>query len=216
MRQRKVKDLEERFCEYDYYFLKDLQMLKGRLAEVFCRENGIYLELGCGKGQFILSQAEAHPERNFLAVEGQASVLFRGLQKLADKPLTNVRFACAFINQPTDFFSEEEISGIYLNFSDPWPKLRHAKRRLTHRSYLFAYHRMLKPQGCVEIKTDNDGLYSFTLEEVQRECAQLFKVIENTDNLHETDLKAQFFTTEYEDKFRAQKKNIHYLKLEKR
>lgn len=213
MRQRKVKNIEERMQTVKQYFLKDAKQLKGSWKSLFQNERNLFLELGCGKGNFILKQAQLHPENNYIGIEGQLSVVFRALQKLEDTTLSNVRFACEFVNRPEDFFANDELSGIYLNFSDPWDKSRHAHRRLTHRNYLRQYHQIIKPGGFLEIKTDNDSLFLFTDDEVREAASDWFCVEIITADLHRTGFEAKNVTTEYEDKFKEAGKNIHYIKL---
>ncbi len=208
MRQRKIKNEEEKIDAFSTFVLKKAKLYKGHWSEVFGNKNPIYLEIGCGKGQFISALAKSNPNCNYIAVEGAGSVVLRALEKASDLELKNVKFITDYINELTDFF-EREIDGIYLNFSDPWPKDRHAKRRLTHTRYITGYKSILKKGGCIEFKTDNDGLFAFSVEEFLRNDMELS---ECTDNLHETNLEAKQFVTEYEEKFSKTGKNIHYLK----
>ncbi|MDD3874946.1 MAG: hypothetical protein PHE01_12335, partial [Methanosarcina sp.] len=115
-----------------------------------------------------------------------------------------------YIENIEDYFAEDELSGIYLNFSDPWPKARHAKRRLTHRRYLEGYKRVLKKGSFIEIKTDNDDFFNFTLEEC---CACSLTIKEQTQDLHNTNLSARLITTQYEERFRLLRKSINYCKV---
>ena len=216
MRQRKVKNLETRIDEVRRYFIEDAAACRGRWDQVFGNDHAIFLEIGCGKGNFILARARARPERNFVAIEGQLSVVFRALQKLAETELANARFACAFVNRPAELFAEGELTGIYLNFSDPWAKKRHARRRLTHRDYLRQYHEILKPGGSLEIKTDDDALFAFTENEVREAASGLFQTAARADDLHRSDFDAKAVTSEYEEKFRAAGKTIKYLRLVRR
>ena len=197
MRQRKVRNLDEKLNRVDLYYIRDARQMRGHWLEAFGDVNGrtpadpaqellltgrparpqeppLYLELGCGKGNFLLAHAAADPGGRYVGIEGQESVALRALEKLMDEPcrdcsggkLENVRLAAEFVNDLDDYFEQEELRGIYLNFSDPWPKDRHAKRRLTHRNKLLRYEKVLKPGGFVEIKTDNDALFGFTLAEI--------------------------------------------------
>ena len=211
MRQRKAKNLEERILAYGRYLIDNAPEFKGGWAGVFSSDNCLYIEIGSGRGDFLLKQARAHGDRNYVGFEGRRSVMFRALEKIARTEIENVRFVCAFVNEPEEFFAEGELSGIYLNFSDPWPKKRHAKRRLTHRDYLAAYHKMLEPGGFIEMKTDNEGLFDFTLDEVKG--TGMFEVSEMTRDLAGSDLTAKNVTTEYEEKFMAAGVKICYLKL---
>ena len=215
MRQRKVKNLEERILSCGRCFIESASELKGNWNKVFGNENNLYLEIGSGKGNFLIKNAEAHSDRNYVGVEGQRSVVFRALQKLDKTGLDNVRFSCGFMNDPECLFSENEVSGIYLNFSDPWPKKRHAGRRLTCRGYLEKYHRILGHGGFVEVKTDDGALFAFTKNEASGAVSRLFQVAAATDDLHSSDLEARNITTEYEDKFTEAGKKINYIMLVK-
>ena len=211
MRQRKVKNEEERLAEHHQYLIDDPAALKGNWQSVFENDNGIYAEFGCGKGQFIMTQAEQNPDRNYIAVEGRGSIILRALEKAARDGRSNLVFVKEYIKDVTDYFDEDELSGIYLNFSDPWPKDRHAKRRLTHSRYLEGYRSVLKNGCCIELKTDNDDMFAFAAGEFES-CGM--KLLESTEDLHATDLSARDITTEYEDKFREAGKKINYCKVQ--
>ena len=235
MRQRRAKDMEQRLAS-----CSDLMVeypSPGAWEKAFPDANGkrpkLYLEIGCGKGQFIIQKALADPENNYLAVEGQETVILRALEKtraasgeavindkikIADekREIPNLKFACAFVNEMSDLFNEDQLAGIYLNFSDPWPKARHAKRRLTYRARLMDYSWALEDGGFIEIKTDNDGLYEFTLEEIEelnRVDGVKFEITEQTRDLHLSDYESKNFVTEYEQKFNEAGKNINYVKV---
>ena len=213
MRQRKVKNLEDRILEHDRWIIYSAHEYKGKWKSAFNNESDFFLELGAGKGQFLLKQAKAYPDRNYIGIEGRLSVVFRALLKLEEAGMLNVRFARAFVDDPGEWFSESEIAGIYLNFSDPWPKKRHANRRLTHRDYLKSYHDILKPEGFVEVKTDSEELFSFTENEVKEGAAELFRIAESSNDLHRSGFTAKNVTSEYEDKFIASGKKICYIKM---
>lgn len=210
MRQRKVKNEEERLAEHHRYLIEDAKAVKGKWREVFENGNDIYAELGCGKGKFIMTLAGQNPDRNFIAIEGRGSILLRALEKAAGIGLANIVFVKEYIRDVTEYFAEDELSGIYLNFSDPWPKDRHAKRRLTHRRYLDGYRKVIKDGGCIEFKTDNAGLFSFAAGQFE---SSSMKPLESTEDLHSTELSAKNVTTEYEDKFRVEGKKIYYCKV---
>lgn len=194
------------------------------------------VEIGCGKGQFIIKKAASEPDSRFLAIEGQETVILRAAEKAmcvsgeTDWPenvpgeermegvsaeLDNLKFLNCFVDHMADFFEEGRLAGIYLNFSDPWPKARHAKRRLTYRERLKDYAWALRPGGFIEIKTDNEELFAFTLEEIEA-VSGIFRTAEMTRDLHAPDcaLAAKEITTEYEDKFAAKGKNINYVRIE--
>lgn len=210
MRQRKAKNLDIKLESYAHLCVDDPKSMKGKWHELFGNDNDLYLELGCGKGQFSAKHAKAHPERNYIAVEGHETVVLRALQKAENAEIENIKFVLQYIQDITEFFEDGELAGIYLNFSDPWPKERHAKRRLTHTRYLKGYERVVKKGGFVEFKTDNDGLFEFSMEEIE---ANGFEVAEFSRDLHTTDYDSKNFTTEYEEKFKGLGKNINYVKL---
>lgn len=210
MRQRKVKNEEERLAEHHRYLITDPVAGKGNWQGVFENGNDIYAELGCGKGKFIMTLAEQNPDRNYIAIEGRGSIILRALEKAEKEGLTNIVFVKEYIKDITEYFAEDELSGIYLNFSDPWPKDRHAKRRLTHGRYLDGYRKVLKDGGCIGFKTDNVDLFAFAAAEFESCGMQL---LESTEDLHSTELEAKHVTTEYEDKFRSDGKKINYCKV---
>lgn len=188
----------------------------------FDDDKELYLEIGCGKGNFIIKKALANPDKNFIAIEGQETVILRALEKVKElaemkargqesgADLSNLKFMLNFVHSMDDLFEEGQLSGIYLNFSDPWPKARHAKRRLTYRERLKDYAWALKKGGFVEFKTDNDGLYDSALEEIK---ATGYEITEQTRDLHNSEYESRFTTTEYEDRFKARGKSINYVKI---
>lgn len=209
MRQRKAKNMEARIAALSHYLVEEPFQKKGAWKELFARPAELYLELGCGKGQFLTTQARLRGEAGYIGIEGQDSVLLRALEKTEEMEIANIRFAHLFVRDIRELFAEGELSGIYLNFSDPWPKKRHAKRRLTYGEALKGYRQVLKPEGFIAIKTDNDGLFDFTLEEISRTGLE---ILELTRDLHSSGLSAKQVTTEYEDRFRAAGAPIHYVK----
>ncbi|QHI71873.1 tRNA (guanosine(46)-N7)-methyltransferase TrmB [Aminipila terrae] len=210
MRQRKVKNVGERLATFAEYSVADGKKMKGSWKGLFHNENDIYVELGCGKGQFSIKQAEIHPDRNYIAVEGQDTVILRALEKAAAVQLPNIKFLKAFIRDVTEYFDEDELAGIYLNFSDPWPKERHAKRRLTHTRFLKEYEKVIRNSGIVEFKTDNDALFEFSIGEIK---ANGFEILEYSRDLHNSAFPSKEVTTEYEDKFTGFNKCINYVKF---
>ena len=172
----------------------------------------LYLELGCGKGKFINARALDDPDAYFVGIEGLDAVLVRGLERAKEARIANLRFVSAYVADIRDFFADGELDGIYLNFSDPWPKPRHEKRRFTYGDTLLKYRQILKLSGFVAFKTDNEDLFTFTLEEIERLG---LTIEEMSRDLHSPDctLAARRFTTEYEDKFSGKGKNINYVKI---
>lgn len=211
MRHRKVKNLDERIDAAKQFLVDEPMSHKGRWRELFGKTEGrLYLELGCGKGKFITGRAMADQEASFIGIEGLDAVIVRGLEKAAENEVGNVRYVLEYVKDIRDFFEDGELDGIYLNFSDPWPKARHAKRRLTYGDTLLKYKQVLKPEGFIAFKTDNEGLFDFTMEEIERLGLE---VKEMSRDLHNSDLDAKEFTTEYEEKFHGAGKNINYVKI---
>ena len=181
---------------------------RGRWAS----EQDVFIELGCGKGRFLTQEATANPHAMYVGVEGNENVILRAVEKLDQAGLQNLCFVASYVENILDWFAPEELSGIYLNFSDPWPKPRHEKRRLTHADRLDGYMKALKPGGFIEFKTDNEPLFQFTIEEINRLS---LTVEEQTGNLHDSDLAAKQTITEYEEKFSSWGKNIYYVRIRK-
>lgn len=211
MRQRKVKNLEEKLLKFDRNLVALDEANKGNWKNEFRNENDIYLECGSGRGDFLLGYAEKNENINYIGIEGQDSVVLRALEKLQERNLKNVRFCAEFIKDLNLYFDQGELKGIYLNFSDPWPKKRHQKRRLTHRNFLLQYWKILKEDGSLEIKTDNDELFEFSLQEIME--TEMFEIVEMSRDLHNSDYEARKILTEYEKKFTTAGKNINYMKV---
>lgn len=210
MRQRKVKNVEERLAEYADYLIENPFLMQGKWKEAFGNDDKILLELGCGKGQFIIAKAKANKELNYIGVEGQQTIILRALEKASKEQTTNIRFMMGFIKDVTDIFEEDELSGVFLNFSDPWPKDRHSKRRLTHKNFLEGFKKVSKAGSILEIKTDNEELFEFTLGQIGM---MGFEIIELTRNLHLSECTSKNITTEYEDKFKDFGKKIQFVKV---
>ncbi|MFR1343097.1 MAG: tRNA (guanosine(46)-N7)-methyltransferase TrmB [Anaerovoracaceae bacterium] len=210
MRQRNIKNLDEKLRQNSQFLVEDPAQHKGKWARVFGNDNPIYLEIGCGKGQFIMKRAASCPSANYIAIEGQSNVALRALEKAQAEGMENLRIFIAYVHDLEDYFEAGELAGIYLNFSDPWPKARHFKRRLTYRQRLLNYKKVLGRDGFVEFKTDNDGLFEFSLEEIQEAGLEITEV---TGDLHSEEYESKDFTTEYEDRFSKAGKNINYVKF---
>jgi tRNA (guanine-N7-)-methyltransferase len=170
---------------------------KGHWNEVFGRKAPLHVELGTGKGQFISRLAEENPKVNFIGIEAQQDVLYYAAQKIREKGLTNVRLLVFDINHVLDIFAPGEVDRFYINFCDPWPKVRHAKRRLTHGNFLDKYRILLPAGGEIYFKTDNRALFDFSLEQFAF-CN--LKVNEVTFDLHNSGYQGNVMT-EYEMKF---------------
>ena len=166
MRLRNIPGADEAILNSEYC-IKEPESKKGNWQSVFSSTQPLHIEIGMGKGRFIMDMAAAHPDINYLGIERYSSVLLRALQKMEETPMPNLKFICMDAADVTEVFAKDEVSRIYLNFSDPWPKDRHAKRRLTSTEFLSRYEKVLPPQGLVEFKTDNTPLFDFSLEQVK-------------------------------------------------
>ena len=182
---------------------------KGRWNLIFGNDHPVHIEIGMGKGQFIMQLAKDHPDINYIGIERYSSVLLRALQKMEVEPLPNIRFLCMDASMITEVFDKEEVAKIYLNFSDPWPKERHAKRRLTSRQFFERYDKILARNGVVEFKTDNDDLFAFSMEEVAEAGWTLDA--HTFDLHHDPVLNEGNVMTEYEEKFSSLGHPIHKL-----
>lgn len=213
MRQRHIKGLEQKLEALSHHFVSEPSTLKGRWRTlVEPTPNRLIVELGSGKGKFLMQKAEADPSGFYIGVEGNENVILRAVEKLELLGLQNVMFVASYVENILDWFDPCELSGIYLNFSDPWPKPRHEKRRLTHGNKLKGYMAALKPGGFLEFKTDNRDLFQFTMGEIKD--LELM-IEEQTDNLHDSKFTAKETLTEYEEKFSSWGKNIYYVKVRK-
>ncbi|RYM02115.1 tRNA (guanosine(46)-N7)-methyltransferase TrmB [Sporolactobacillus sp. THM7-7] len=169
----------------------------GEWYDVFGREAPLHVEIGAGKGQFIVGMAQKYPDYDFIGIELNESIIVSALQKCLDAKVGNVRLIRADARGLTDFFAEDEVDAIYLNFSDPWPKKRHEKRRLTYSSFLARYEYVLKNNGVINLKTDNQGFFEYSLESLS---AYGFTLRNISLDLHRSDFKDNVLT-EYEEKF---------------
>ncbi|MCE7786920.1 tRNA (guanosine(46)-N7)-methyltransferase TrmB [Staphylococcus xylosus] len=169
----------------------------GQISDWFDNDQPIYIEIGSGMGQFITTLAAQNPDINFISMEREKSVMVKVLDKVLDQGLTNIKLICNDAIELNEYFKDEEISRIYLNFSDPWPKKRHTKRRLTYHTYLTLYKQVLKKDGELHFKTDNRGLFAYSLESMSQFGMYFTKI---NLNLHQEDVETNI-ETEYERKF---------------
>ena len=208
MRLRNIPGADEAIADSPHC-IQEPMAEKGRWHLIFGNENPIHIEIGMGKGQFIMKLAKEHPDINYIGIERYSSVLLRALQKMEIEPLPNIRFLCMDASIITEVFDKEEVAKIYLNFSDPWPKERHAKRRLTSRQFFERYDKILAGNGVVEFKTDNDDLFAFSMEEVAEAGWTLDA--HTYDLHHDPVLNEGNVMTEYEEKFSSLGHPIHKL-----
>ena len=180
---------------------------KNSWRELFGNSNPLHIEIGMGKGRFIMDMARLNPDINYIGIEKYSSVLIRGIQKMEVEELPNLYFIRMDAEEIVDVFGHGEVSKIYLNFSDPWPKDRHAKRRLPSREFLNRYNEILAKEGNLEFKTDNKELFTFALEQLELANWHLDKV---TYDLHNDEAMMEGnVMTEYEEKFSSKGNPIY-------
>ena len=209
MRLRNITGSREAVVK-DRYVITEPEKLKGIWHSRFNNNNPIHLEIGAGKGQFIMELAHRNPNVNYIGIEKYSSVLLRALEKRGESELDNlyfIRFDAEYLNT---IFAEDEIDRIYLNFSDPWPKDRHVKRRLTSRNFLSKYEKCLKKDGELIFKTDNRSLFDFSLGELE---AAKWTIKDISYDLHNSQYVADNIMTEYEERFVSENKPIHMMRI---
>lgn len=198
MRLRNVTGSREVIAE-SHFVVHEPAAQKGRWSEVFGNDHPIHIEIGMGKGRFLMDLAAANPEINYIGIEKYSTVLLRAVQKMEAQEPANLRLVRMEAEEIGEVFGKGEVAKIYLNFSDPWPKDRHAKRRLPSRQFLARYHEILAADGRIEFKTDNAELFDFALEEA---ASAGWKIEAVTRDLHHDEkMLAGNIMTEYEEKF---------------
>ena len=213
MRLKNVPGSKE-YIAASKFVIHDETERKGKVREYFSNDKPIRIEIGMGKGQFIYELARLNPDINYVGIEKYSSVLLRAIQKMEEEPLDNLIFIRMDAEEITDVFDKDEVDRIYLNFSDPWPKDRHAKRRLESRQFLARYKEILKSKGLIEFKTDNNDLFEFALEEINEED---WILVASTRDLHaDPKLNEGNIMTEYEAKFSAAGNPINKYILQRR
>ena len=208
MRVRKRKGAEELISSHPEYVVDQAHAFKGKWHERFGNDHPIHIEIGMGKGQFIIGMAKAHPEINFIGLEIQRTVAAIALKKALEEDLPNLQLICGDGEDLQEYFEDGEVTKMYLNFSDPWPKKRHAKRRLTYKTFLATYQQILQDQGAIELKTDNMGLFEFSLESMNN-YGMIFDGV--WLDLHHSEENEHNVETEYEQKFAAKGQPIYKL-----
>lgn len=206
MRLRNITGADT-YIENSEYVVQDEKTKKGCWHEVFGRKAPLHIEVGMGKGQFMMQLAAQNPDINYVGIEMYSSVLLRAVQKMEENPIDNLRFIRMDAREIEEVFDKEEVDLIYLNFSDPWPKDRHAKRRLPSRQFLARFDQILKKEGRIEFKTDNRDLFDFAVEEVEPAGWQIDAI---TYDLHHDEVMNQGnILTEYEEKFSSKGNPIY-------
>ena len=198
MRLRHIPGAEQ-MIEETPHVVHGAKEKKGTWQQIFGNDHPIRIEVGMGKGQFILEQASRNPDVNFVGIEKYSTVLLKAIRKREQMELSNIYFLCEDARELAEIFGPGEVERIYLNFSDPWPKARHAKRRLTSTEFLERYEKILAQGGRVEFKTDNTELFNFSLEQVKEAGWYLEKY--TYDLHHQEEMNAGNIMTEYEEKF---------------
>ena len=202
MRLRNIPGAVEYIAKSEFV-VNETPEYKGQWKKViFNNDNPIHIEIGMGKGKFITQLAINNPYINYIGMDRYASVLYKGVLKLEKEPLNNIRLMRTDAIRLNEYFGLEEIDRIYLNFSDPWPKDRHAKRRLTSDGFLHIYHNIISKDGTIEFKTDNTNLFDFSVMTINE--SDLWDITDITYDLHNTpDMMVGNIMTEYEEKFSA-------------
>ncbi|MDW0110318.1 tRNA (guanosine(46)-N7)-methyltransferase TrmB [Sporosarcina aquimarina] len=208
MRLRHKPWAKDYLDEHAGIVVKEPQTKKGNWAGVFRNDNPIHVEVGTGKGQFVVGMSLANPDINYIGIEHFDSIIVSAVEKVVDSDIPmNLRLIRANGKDLTEIFSEGEVSRVYLNFSDPWPKTRHAKRRLTHEEFLTLYKKVMPEDGEIHFKTDNRGLFEYSLVSMSEYGMRLLDV---SLDLH-AEMPEGNVMTEYEEKFSAKGQPIYRL-----
>ncbi len=202
MRLKHIKNADIIINKSDY-IVKEPTKYKGKWNKLFNNDNDIYIEIGTGKGKFITSLAIDNPNINYIGIEKYDTPLVGAVKRLESIDIPNLKLICFDAFNICDIF-DKEVSLIYLNFSDPWPKNRHEKRRLTSANFLNKYDNIFKDKKIIQLKTDNELLYEYSIESFEN-CG--YEIIKNDSSYIDK------YTTEYEDKFISKGKNINYVSV---
>lgn len=197
MRLRHKPWAKEELANFPHIIVQEPSLHKGKWQQLFENKNPIYIEVGTGKGQFLTGMAQKYSDINFIGVEKYDSVLLTALERVKNLELTNLKFLNEDVVELLQFFDANEISRVFINFTDPWPKKRHEKRRLTYKDYLSLYETVLHSDGEIHLKTDNQGLFEYSLESFSRYGLMIKNV---SLDLHKSDYEGNIMT-EYEEKF---------------
>lgn len=215
MRYRKAKNYKEKLSVFEGKTYIDLSSItKLDIKEAYTKNQPLMLEIGCGKGGFLLELARRNPEMNYLGIEKNDALLLEAVTKASEENLDNIKFVSFDASKIEDFFAKGDVCRIYLNFSDPWPKARHHRRRLTSRCFLSKYTEVLNESKSLIFKTDNRNLFEFTLLELSARKDSLISV---DLDLHSKDFEPddeRLILTEYEKRFMAQKLPIYRLEAQ--
>ncbi len=197
MRVRHKPWAKDKILENPEWVIREPEHHKGSWQNLFPQNQPLHVEIGSGKGKFITEMAKAHPSVNFIAIEMSASIIVSILEKVEAEEIPNLRLLNVDASDLTTFFADGEVSRIYLNFSDPWPKNRHEKRRLTYKAFLSRYSKVLVNKGELHFKTDNQGLFEYSLGSF----SEYGLILRNISlDLKNADMDGNI-QTEYEEKF---------------
>ncbi len=197
MRARIKKHIDERikYCEEIVVF--NAEAMSSKWADVFSNNNPVFVELGCGKGDFIIEMAKRNPNVNYIAIEKNASVFICAIEKAFPLKLSNLKFVNSEVQYLKYMFAENEINEMFINFCDPWPSSKKAKRRLTNRAFLEIYKKILKNDGNIYLKTDNEQLFDYSLDEFYQSKFSLSDITYDLNDINKKDI----IMSEYERKF---------------
>ncbi|MGD6840977.1 tRNA (guanosine(46)-N7)-methyltransferase TrmB [Bacillus infantis] len=205
MRQRNKPWAKDKLMQHPQYVILEPDQYKGKWAEVFGADQPLHIEIGTGKGRFITGMAKANPHINYIGIELAESVIVTALDKLIEEELPNLKLMNANAKNLAEYFNKGDVDRVYLNFSDPWPKTRHEKRRLTFKSFLDVYKSILVDQGEIHFKTDNQGLFEYSLTSFSEYGLLLTYV---SLDLHNSGYEGNIMT-EYEEKFSGRGSRIY-------
>lgn len=208
MRMRKKKNLVPRMQAAADYLLDVSMPQIFEALKIFGNDHPVYIEIGCGKGRFICEHARLHPNANYIGVERSPDVIVAAMERAAADKLTNVRFICCEAMALRTVFGQGTFNGVFLNFSDPWPKNRHEKRRLTYKTYLELYKYLMTDKAALEFKTDNRPLFDYSLGSIKAFGAE---ILDLSYDLH-GQIRPDNIVTEYEQRFSQQGIPINFLK----
>ncbi|WNF22110.1 tRNA (guanosine(46)-N7)-methyltransferase TrmB [Mesobacillus jeotgali] len=197
MRLRNKPWAKDKLLQYSNFVIHEPEQHRGNWGKVFEKDQPLHIEIGTGKGQFITGMAKANPDINYIGIELQESVIVSALDKLIEEDLPNCKLMSVNGAELAKYFESGDVSRVYLNFSDPWPKTRHEKRRLTFKSFLEVYESILVKNGEIHFKTDNQGLFEYSLVSFSHYGMKLNYV---SLDLHNSDYEGNIMT-EYEEKF---------------
>ncbi|MCA1057391.1 tRNA (guanosine(46)-N7)-methyltransferase TrmB [Rossellomorea aquimaris] len=205
MRLRHKPWASEKISDHPQYVVAEPQEKKGQWNKEFGNDHPLHIEVGTGKGQFVTEMARANPDVNYIGIELYESVIVTALDRLIEAELPNVKLLNVDARNLTEYFESGEVDRVYLNFSDPWPKNRHEKRRLTYKDFLSMYEEILIKNGEIHFKTDNQGLFEYSLKSFSWYGLHLNFL---SLDLHNTDFEGNIMT-EYEEKFSAKGQRIY-------